>query len=226
MSWGMGRTERLYQSHGAPAALPAALLVLLFQGTKFLAQPCSSLTSTSSTSTTPRTRWRSRPCTGPRAATSPPVTETLSAITTTAPCWTAPSSSPRACLLVGCPEHTFPSQGQILAGAELGGGRAPEQHWEHQLFAAGSTGASAAWPQGSRDWAAGWRVQDLGAQQDGWCRVLGCGGMEGVELQGMAGWRVWDFGAWWGCPLGPRGFLSCVVFSVPPAATTTRSPRR
>lgn len=129
--------------------------------------------------------------------------------------------------------RTFPSQGQTPAGAEpgrAGGGRALEQRWEHQLFAAGSTGASPAGPQG---WCS--RAQGLGAQWDGGCRVWG-GQVEGAGLQDMVGQRAQDFGhgrmeardlgARRGCPLGPRGFLSHMVFSVPPAATTTRSPRR
>lgn len=82
---------------GAGKGFTAAPLIPLFQGTRFPAQPCSSSTSTSLTSTTPRTRWRWRPCTGRRAATSPPATGTSSATITTAPCWMAPSSSPRAC---------------------------------------------------------------------------------------------------------------------------------
>lgn len=96
--------------------------------------------------------------------------------------------------------------------------------WDRQLFAAGSAGAS---PRGSRGCAAGWRVQDLGARRDGQCRalvarrvwnfrarqdggcgVLGHGGMEGTGFQGMEGWKTRDFRAWWGRPLGPRGFLS------------------
>lgn len=83
--------EGLYQL----CVLPAQLFLLLFQGTKFPAPLCSSLMSTSSTSTTRPTRWRLRPCTDPRAATSPPATGTSSATTTTAPCWTARGSSPR-----------------------------------------------------------------------------------------------------------------------------------
>lgn len=66
------------------------------------------------------------------------------------------------------------------------------------------------------DGAGGWgvvvrRVWDFRTWRDSRRGVLGHGGMEGVGSRGM---------------VGPRGFLSWLVFSVPPAAMTTRSPRR
>lgn len=162
-----------------PCSAPAALLIPLFQEIKFQAQPCLSLMSTSSTSTTLRTRWRSRPCSGPRAAMSPPATGTLSATTTTAPCWMAPGSSPRA-----CPEHSRPSWGQTPAGIELapswhraGGGRAP-----------GSTGticsAELERRPGQQDGAAGRRVR--GTQWDG-CGTSWHARMEDVGRVGISG---------------------------------------
>lgn len=58
-------------------------------------QLSSCLTFTSSTSTTPRTQWTSRPPTGRTRVTRPPRWTTSSATTTTARWWTAHGSSPR-----------------------------------------------------------------------------------------------------------------------------------
>lgn len=65
------------------------------QVTSSLLLPRSFSTFTSSTSTTPTTRWASRSPTDPRGATRPPRWTTWSATTTTARWWTARCSSPR-----------------------------------------------------------------------------------------------------------------------------------
>lgn len=198
--WLMGRTvqvnlqralrdghQRMWEEAGKgfnsqPCSAPAAFFTFLFQEIKFLAQPCSSLMSTLLTSTTLRTRWRSRPCSGPRAATSPPVTGTLSATTTTAPCWMAPGSSPRA-----CPEHPHPSWGQT----ELGVGR----QWDHPLC------NRQCWSIGHK--AAGWGSREEGSRDTvrwTWLWHRGCGTswhirMDSVGFLAMVGWKGEDFRA-------------------------------
>lgn len=90
------------------------------------------------------------------------------------------------------------------------------ERWDRQLFAAGSTRASAAWRQGlcsrvegaGSGGTAGWTVQGFGVGWRGGCGTSGYGRTEGVGFWGTAGWKARDFRAWWGCLLGPRGFLS------------------
>lgn len=133
---------------------------------------------------------------------SPPATGTLSATTTTAPCWTAPGSSPRA-----CPEYSCPSWGQILPGT--GGGQAPgstgpsavqQAALEHRAQGSGMGQQGGGFKGHSgMDVAVARRVWNFMAFQDGGCGVLGHGGMEGLGFQG--------------CPLDPRDFshLHCFL---------------